>query len=140
MHRAAEAEVGEQLDEVGPPHRGAVHEVLALAAPLEASDDRDLRVRQGAGPVAVVEQKLDLAVLRCGPALGAGEENVLGLLRAKLARAEAPGRPHDRVRHVRLAGAVRADDDRDPRLQAHLGRIGERLEAAQPDGAQEHPP
>ena len=37
-----------------------------------------------------------------------------------------------------LPGAVRPDDDRDPRLEAHLDRVDERLEAAQLDRLQVH--
>ena len=44
VHRAAEPDVGEQLDEVGPPHVRAVDEVLALAAAMQPARDRDLRV------------------------------------------------------------------------------------------------
>src|SRR5262249_17146880 len=46
--------------------------------------------------------------------------------------------PHERVGDVRLAGAVRADDDRNPRLEAYLDRVGKRLEAAQLDRLQVH--
>ena len=55
-------------------------------------------------------------------------------------RAQAPGGPDDRVGDVRLPGAVRPDDDGHSRLEPHLDRIRERLEAAQLDRAQEHAP
>ena len=42
VHRAAEPDVGEQLDEVGAAHGGAVDEVLPLAAAHEPSRDGDL--------------------------------------------------------------------------------------------------
>ncbi len=65
VHRAAEADVGEQLDEVGAPDRRAVDEVLALAAADEPARDRDLGVVElGAeAAVLVVEDELDLAVV-----------------------------------------------------------------------------
>src|SRR5581483_12180150 len=68
----------------------------------------------------------------------AREEDVVRLLRAELARAEGAGGPADRVGDVRLAGAVRADDHADARLEAHLDRIREGLEATQLDGAEVH--
>ena len=43
-HRRAEPDVGEQLDDVGAADVRAVDEVLALAAPVQAADDRDLGV------------------------------------------------------------------------------------------------
>ena len=63
-HRRAEADVGEQLDDVGAADVRAVDEVLALAAAVQAADDRDLgevELRQRA--VLVVEEELDLAVV-----------------------------------------------------------------------------
>ena len=136
---AAEADVGEQLDEVDAAHRRLVDEVLALAAAVQPARDRDLGVRQvGPRAVGVVEQQVDLAEVDRLAAGRAGEEDVVGLLGAQLARAHRAGRPEDRVGDVRLAGAVRADDDRDARLEADLDRVDERLEPAQLDRLQVH--
>ena len=136
---AAEADVGEQLDEVGAPHRRAVDQVLALAAAVQPPRDRDLaevELRQRA--VLVVEQQLDLAEVGRRMAGRAREEDVVRLLRAQLVRAQRAGGPEQRVGHVRLARAVRADDDGDARLEANLDRLRERLEAAQLDRSQVH--
>jgi len=118
---AAEPDVGEQLDEVGPPHRGAVDQVLALTAAVQPPGDRDLtEVELRQRTVLVVEEELDLAVVgRCVPGR-AREEHVVGLLGAQLVRAQAAGGPEQRVGDVRLAGAVRPDHDGDSRLEAHL--------------------
>ena len=105
---------------------------------MQAAGDRELRELDRARPVPVVEEQLDLAVLRLAAAVGAGEEHVVGLLGAQLARAEGAGRPADRVGDVRFAGPVRADDDADARLEAHLDGVREGLEATQLDGAQMH--
>src|SRR5262249_7258479 len=97
VHPLAEAEVGEELDEIGAAHGRAVDEVLPLAAAVQAADDRELRKVDRKRMVLVVEEELDLAVVG-GTALGgAGEEDVVGLLGAELARAQRPGRPADRV-------------------------------------------
>src|SRR5207253_11459890 len=86
-----------------------------------------------------VEEELDLAEIRRRAAAGrAGEEHVVGLLRPQLARAQAAGRPEQRVGDVRLPRAVRADDDRHSRLQPHLDGLGERLESTQLDRTQVH--
>ena len=42
VHRRAETDIGEDLDEIGAPHRRAVDEVLTLAAAHEPPGDRDL--------------------------------------------------------------------------------------------------
>ena len=132
VHRAAEPDVGEQLDEVGAAHLRLVDEVLALAAAVQPAGDRDLGELELAEAAAlVVEDELDLAALGGRPALGAVEEDVVGLLGAQLGRRQRAGRPDDRVGDVRLAGAVRPDDDGDAGLELQLERVRKRLEAAQ---------
>src|SRR5205823_4918467 len=129
----------EQLDEIEPPHGRPVDEVLPLPAPVQPPHDRDLGERQlGHAAVLVVEDELDLARLARRAAGGAAEEHVVGLLGAQLAGDEAARGPDERVCDVRLARAVRPDDDGDTRLEAHLDRVWERLEAAQLDCLQVH--
>ena len=140
VHRAAETDIGEQLDEVGAANLCLVDEVLPFAAAVQPPGDRDLREVEVAEAAAlVVEDELDLAALRGRPALCAVEEDVVGLLGAQLGRCQRARRPHDRVGDVRLAGAVRADDDRDAGLERQLDGVRERLEAAQAKRAQVHP-
>ena len=135
----AEPDIGEQLDDVRAPHGGAVDQVLALAAAMEAARDRDLLVVEaGERAGRLVEQQLHLAVRRRLTPGRAAEEDVVRTLGAQLARREAAGRPQQRVGDVRLPGAVRPDDDRDTRLEPDLDRIGERLEAANGDRAEIH--
>ncbi len=122
VHPLAEAEVGEDLDEVEPPHRRAVEEVLALAAAVQPARDRELGVVDRDRPVLVVEEQLDLAEVGRPAIRAAREEDVVGLLGAQLVRAERAGRPADRVGDVGFAGAVRPDDDADARLEANLDR------------------
>ena len=140
VHRAAEADVGQQLDEVGAADGGLVDEVLALAAAHEPARDRDLAevdlVAEAA--VRVVEDELDLAVVRRRAVRGAAEEDVVGLLGPELGRGQRAGSPDDRVGDIRLAGAVRADDHGHARLELELDRVDERLEAADLDGLEVH--
>ena len=60
--RAAEADVGQELHEVGAPDGGRIDQVLPLAAPVQAAHDRDLRRELGQRVVLVVQHELDLAV------------------------------------------------------------------------------
>ena len=132
VHRAAETDVGEQLDEIGAPNLCLVHEVLALAAAVQTPGDRDLgEVELAEAAALVVEDELDLAALRRRPALGPVEEDVVGLLGAKLGRCQRARSPDDRVGDVRLTRAVRSDDDRNAGLELQLEGVRERLEAAQ---------
>src|SRR5262249_19109344 len=140
VHPLTEPEVGEELDEVEPPHRGTVDEVLTFAAAMQPPRHGKLRVVDGQRPVGVVEEELDLAEVGRAAAAAPGEEDVVRLLSSQLRRAERTGRPANRVRDVRLAGAVRADDHADARLETDLDRVRKRLEAAQLDGAQMHRP
>ena len=140
VHRAAEADVGEELDEVGAANGRLVDEVLALATADEPARDRDLAevdlVAEAA--VRVVEHELDLAVIGRRTVRGAAEEHVVGLLGPQLGRRQRARGPDDRVGDVRLAGAVRADDHGDARLELELDRVDERLEAADLDGLEVH--
>ena len=135
-HRAAEPDVGEQLDEVRAAHRRAVDEVLPFPAAVQPPHERDLRKRQlGERAVLVVEEQLDLAVVGGRPVLAAREEHVVRLLGPELARRKAARGPEQRIGDVRLPGAVRPDDDGNPAFEANLDRLGERLEPAQLDGS-----
>ena len=139
VHRAAEPDVGEQLDEIGAPHGRAVYEVLPLAAAREPPHDRDLAELEVGDPtVLVVEEQFDLARVDRLPVAAAREEHVVGLLGAELRRRQRAGCPDDRVGDVRLAGAVRPDDHGDAGLEQDLDRFRERLEAAQAERAQVH--
>jgi hypothetical protein len=138
VHPLAQPEVGEQLDEVEPPHGRPVDEVLPLAAAMQPPRHRELGVVDRQGAVGVVEQELDLAEVRLAARAAAGEEDVVRFLGAQLGRAERSGRPADGVGDVGLAGAVRADDHADARLETDLDRVGKRLETTQLDGAQMH--
>src|SRR5262249_48074000 len=60
VHRAAQPEVGEQLDEVDPANRRAVHEVLPFSAAVQPAGDRQLRVVDWPDSGGVVEVELDL--------------------------------------------------------------------------------
>ena len=61
---AAEADVRQQLHEVGAPNGGPVDQVLPLAAPVQATHDGDFRRQGGQRVVLVVEHELHLAVGR----------------------------------------------------------------------------
>ena len=84
MHPRAEADVGEQLDEVEAAHRRAIDEVLALAAAVQPPRDGQLRVVERPVPVGVVEHELDLAGVDGLARRRPREQHVVRLLRAEL--------------------------------------------------------
>ena len=114
----------------------AVDPVVGAFATLDPAVDLDL--------VEIVELGRDLAVV-----IGQGQRHLGDVARrpvgaaaeddvVHLAAAHALGRglahhPAQRLDQVRLAAAVRADDAGHARLDQQLGRVDERLEAAQPE-------
>ena len=137
VHARSQPDVRQELDQVGAANRRAVDQVLALATAVQPPEDRDLgEVEVGQPAVRVVEQELDLAPVRSRAARRAGEEDVVRLLGAELARAQAARRPDDRVGDVRLAGPIRTDDHGHALFQPDLDRVRERFEAAQRNRAQ----
>ena len=136
---ASEADIGEQLHEIGAPHCRLVDEVLALAAAVQPPRDRDLAELQlWELTVRVVEQQLDLAPVRRRVTRRPREQDVVRLLRPELGRRQRTRGPEQRVGDIRLPGPVRTDDHGDAPLEANLDRVRERLEAAQLDRAEVH--
>ena len=137
---AAEPDVGEQLDEVDPPHGGLVDEVLALAAALQAPRDRDLAVRQvGPGAVGVVEEQLDLAeVDRLPPGVEPAKRTSSGFSARSSPGLIEPVAQRIESETFDFPEPFGPDDDGDPGLEADLDRVDERLEAAQLDRLQMH--
>jgi hypothetical protein len=131
-----EAEVGEQVDEVDAPNRRPVDQVLTFAAALQAPGDRKLAVVERTVAGRIVEHQLDLAGVDRRALGTAGEEYVVGLLGPQLARSQRAGRPDDGVGDVRLARAVRTDDDGNARLEPYVDGVGEGLEALDLDRLQ----
>ena len=80
------------------------------------------------------------AALDALDAVAAGEDHVLHRLAADRERALLAERPEDGVGDVRLAGAVRADDDRHAGPEVERRAVREGLEALHRDRAQVHQP
>ena len=129
VHLLAEAGVGEDLEHVDEPAARAVEAVLALAVAVEAAHDRDLAQRDVDRAVGVVDDDLDLGRRARLHAAAAAEDDVAHRLAADGERRLLAHRPQDGVGDVRLARAVRADDDRDAGAEVELRAVGEGLEA-----------
>jgi len=84
VHPAAEAEIGQELDEVDATHGRAIQEVLTFAAAVQPPRDRELGVRQRPFAFRVVEQELDLAEIFGCAAAPSRKEHVVRLLCAEL--------------------------------------------------------
>ena len=122
VHLLAEPGVGQHLEHVDQPAARAVEPVLAVAAAIQAADDRDLADGQVDGAVGVVEHELDLGARARLHALAAAEDDVLHRLAADGQRRLLAHRPQDRVGHVGLARSVGPDDDRHPRPRPRTAR------------------
>ena len=135
---AADARVGEQLLDVEQPARRAVDHVLRLTRAEQRAGDRDLGEldRQQSGGVVDRERHLGPAERR--PIGGAREDDVVHLGAAQRAGTLGAEHPRDRVDDVRLARAVRPDDDADAGLELERRLVREGLEALQRQRLQEH--
>ncbi len=131
VHLAAETGVGEQLLHVEQPAGRAVDGVLGAPAAEHRAGDRDLGVVDRQGAVGVVDGQADLGPAQRRAPGGAGEDDVLHLAAAQALGPLLAHDPGEGVDDVGLAGAVRADDAGDARLEAHRRRRGEGLEALQ---------
>ena len=135
---ATDAGVGQQLLQIEQAARRTVDRVLALTAAEQDAGEGDLVELERQQTRGVVEREADLGPPERRALLGAGEDDVVHLLRADRLRRLGAEHPRDRVDDVRLARAVGADDDGDPRFEDHRGRVGERLEALEGETLQEH--
>ena len=100
----------QHLEHVDEAAARAVEPVLALAAAVEAAQDRDLAHRQVDRAVGVVEDDLDLGRAARLHAAAAAEDHVLHRLAADGERRLLAHRPQHGVGDVRLARAVGPDD------------------------------
>jgi hypothetical protein len=135
---AADPGVGQQLLDVEQPAGGAVDGVLALPRAVQQPGDGHLGVLDGQQPGGVVDGEGDLGPAQGAAAARAGEDDVLHLAAPQRLGPLLAQHPGDRVHHVGFAGAVGADDDRDPRLEVQGGLLGEGFEPAQGQRLQEH--
>ena len=125
----AQADLGQQLDDVGEPAGGLVDGVLRRAVARHAAHHADLGRGQRQRAVGVVEGELDLGGAAGAAPVAAGEDDVLHGRAADGGGALLAERPDDGVGEVALAAPVGADDHADAGLEEELGLLGERLEA-----------
>ncbi len=138
VHLPAEARIGEKFLDVQQAAAVAVDGVLALPRPEHQPADRDFRVFDRQRAVAVVDGQRHLGAAKGRPRGGPGEDDVLHLAAAERFGALLAHDPAQRVDDVGLAGAVRADDTRDARLEAQRRGGREGLEAAQGEALEVH--
>ena len=135
---AADPGVGQQLLEVEEPTGDAVQLVLGFTGAEQAAGDRHLAELDRQEMRRVVDRERHLGAAERRAAGRAGEDHVVHPRAAQRARPLRAEHPRDGVDEVRLARAVRADDDGDARLEVQRRLVGERLEAPQGQGLQEH--
>ena len=127
----AEPPLAQQVDHVPQPRAGAVDEVLAVARPIRPAADAHLGEVDRQPAVAVLEGQDRLGHALRLAVLGAREDDVVGAAGAQRSVRLLAEDPADRIGHVALPRAVRADDRVDARVEDEAGRVGERLEAVE---------
>ena len=125
----AQADLGQQFDDVREPAGGLVDRVVGRAVSRDAAHHADLRRGQRQRAVRVVEGELDLRGAARAAPVAAGEDDVLHGRAADGSGTLLAERPDDRVGQVALAAPVGPDDHADAGLEEELGLLGERLEA-----------
>ncbi len=125
----ADAGVEEEFVNITEAAGHAVDEELALAGAKDAAGDGDFGEVEGQHAVGVIEGDGDLAHARAAAAVGAGENDILGLLGAERFHALLAQTPDDRVGEVGLAAAVGADDGGDAGTELEAGPVGKGFEA-----------
>ena len=134
----ADARAGQQVDHVPQPDARPIQVVLALARAVQPASDGDLGHSRREAPLGVFEHQRHLGQAERGAALPAGEDDVLRAAPAELARALLAEHPAHRLRQVRLARAVGADDGGDARSELQGGPRGEGLEPVELEASQAH--
>ena len=117
VHFPAETGIGEQFGDVEQAALVAIDRVFALAGPEQQPTDRHLGVVDRQRAITVVDRQRYLGPAQRRPARGPREHDILHLAAAQRLDALLAHDPGERVDHVGLAGAVRADDAGDPPLK-----------------------
>ncbi len=134
----AEARVHEQLVDVAQSAHLPVHQVLALAVPVEAPCDDALRVPVRAVAVQPAHAEVDLGHPQGLPRLAPVEDHVLHGDAPEALDALLSEDPGDGVGDVALATAVRADDPGHAALEIQFLLVAEGLEANDLDSIETH--
>ena len=92
----------------------------------------------GSSPDELSSVRLDLGPAERRTLLGAGEDDVVHLLRADGSRRLRAEHPGDGIDDVGLAGTVGTDHHRHPWFEGQRGRVRERLEALEGETLQKH--
>ncbi len=134
-------QVGEQGLHVARAHLLAVHPVFAAGAALDTADDLQFRVlmewRRHCA-CRFVQRQRHLGEIARRPARGAGENHIVHLPGAHRAGALLAHRPTQRLDHIGLPAAIRADDAGETRMDLDAGRLGEAFEAGDAHAAKLH--
>ena len=129
--------VQKQLAQVAQPHRPAVHQVLALARPVQPAAQLDLGDVDRQRLIVVLQYQRDLCHSHATAAFGTAEDHVFHALGAQGARVLLAECPAYGIDDVALAAAVGADDRRDSRREVYDGPLRKRFEAEQLDSFEE---
>ncbi len=134
----AQARVVQDVLHVHEARRRPVDQVLGLAGAIHPAGDAHLGKVDGQRVVGVVQNQGDFGHANGAAGRRSREDDVFHRLSAQHLGALLAQDPQNSVRHVGLAGAVGADDDRETRVEDHLGLIGKGLESLERERLEIH--
>ena len=115
-----------------------VDQILRLAGTVHAPRDGDLVEINGQHMIGIVQNEGNFRNADGLARRRTGKDNVLHRLTAQLLCALLAQDPKDGIGNIRFARTVRAHDDREPRLEGHMGPIGKGLKALECQGLEIH--
>ncbi len=135
---SADPRVRQQVGDVEQATRNPVDRVLAVAGSEQRAADGDLGEVDREQPRRVVDGQRHLGSAQRLTFGRTGEDDIVHLLTADGLGRLCTEHPPDGIDHVRLAGSVGSDHDRDARFELERGGLCEGLETLEGQRLQEH--
>ena len=134
----AQARIMQDVLNVHQAAGARVDEVFAFARTVHATRDRDLVEIDGQHVIGIVEYERDLRDANRLARGRTGEDDVLHGLTTQLLGALLAQDPQDGIGNIGFTRSVRADDDRQTRLERHVSAVREGFEPLEGQRLQIH--
>ena len=138
MLLATNTAIAQQILDVEKPTGHTVDFILAVTSAKETTGDRDFFEFDRHEPGGVVERDRHFGSSERLHLGCASKDDIVHLLRPHRAGTLSAQHPRKRIDHVGLTTTVRANNNRDARLEIEARRRSERLETFESKGLQKH--